>query len=200
MKILFATGNQSKIKRFFKELSDNGIELLSLNDINVNIDIEENGKDAIENAIIKAMAYYKETGMITMAMDDTLYLEGIPDKLQPGTHVRRVNGKRLNDEEMIEHYTKLAKKYGVDGKITARWIYGIALIKDNKINTYTWSKDDFYITDKRNDKLEKGYPLNSISINKKLNKYFTDITEEDKKIINQEETDVIEFIKNSIGE
>ena len=196
MKILFATGNQSKIKRFFKELSDNGIELLSLNDINVNIDIEENGKDAI----IKAMAYYKETGMITMAMDDTLYLEGIPDKLQPGTHVRRVNGKRLNDEEMIEHYTKLAKKYGVDGKITARWIYGIALIKDNKINTYTWSKDDFYITDKRNDKLEKGYPLNSISINKKLNKYFTDITEEDKKIINQEETDVIEFIKNSIGE
>lgn len=200
MKLLFATGNQSKIKRFFKELSDNGIELLSLNDINVNIDIEENGKDAIENAIIKAMAYYKETGMITMAMDDTLYLEGIPDKLQPGTHVRRVNGKRLNDEEMIEHYTKLAKKYGVDGKITARWIYGIALIKDNKINTYTWSKDDFYITDKRNDKLEKGYPLNSISINKKLNKYFTDITEEDKKIINQEETDVIEFIKNSIGE
>ena len=200
MKILFATGNQSKIKRFFKELSDNGIELLSLNDINVNIDIEENGKDAIENAIIKAMAYYKETGMITMAMDDTLYLEGIPDKLQPGTHVRRVNGKRLNDEEMIEHYTKLAKKYGVDGKITARWIYGIALIKDNKINTYTWSKDDFYITDKRNDKLEKGYPLNSISINKKLNKYFTDITEEDKKIINQEETDVIEFIKNIIGE
>ncbi len=200
MKILFATGNQSKIKRFFKELSDNGIELLSLNDINVNIDIEENGKDAIENAIIKAMAYYKETGMITMAMDDTLYLEGIPDKLQPGTHVRRVNGKKLNDEEMIEHYTKLAKKYGVDGKITARWIYGIALIKDNKINTYTWSKDDFYITDKRNDKLEKGYPLNSISINKKLNKYFTDITEEDKKIINQEETDVIEFIKNSIGE
>lgn len=200
MKLLFATGNQSKIKRFFKELSDNGIELLSLNDINVNIDIEENGKDAIENAIIKAMAYYKETGMITMAMDDTLYLEGIPDKLQPGTHVRRVNGKKLNDEEMIEHYTKLAKKYGVDGKITARWIYGIALIKDNKINTYTWSKDDFYITDKRNDKLEKGYPLNSISINKKLNKYFTDITEEDKKIINQEETDVIEFIKNSIGE
>ena len=59
MKILFATSNQSKINRFKKELSNNGIELISISDININLDIEENGKDAIENAIIKAKAYYE---------------------------------------------------------------------------------------------------------------------------------------------
>ncbi len=47
--------------------------------------------------------------MPTIGMDDTLYLEGVPDELQPGLFVRRVNGKALNDEEMIEYYTYLLK-------------------------------------------------------------------------------------------
>ena len=42
-------------------------------------------------------------------MDDTLYIEGVPKDLQPGLFVRRVNGKSLTDEEMIEHYTNLVK-------------------------------------------------------------------------------------------
>lgn len=37
--------------------------------------------------------------MPCMGMDDTLYLEGVPDDLQPGLFVRRVNGKSLTDEE-----------------------------------------------------------------------------------------------------
>ncbi len=48
------------------------------------------------------------------------------------------------------------------------------------------------------DKINPGYPLNTISISKKLNKYFTDITDEDKKAINENESDVIEFISNNI--
>ena len=198
MKILFATGNESKIKRFSKGLSKYDIDVISLKDLNLDLDIDENGKDAIENAIIKAKAYYNETDYPTIAMDDTLYLDGVPEDEQPGMFVRRVNGKRLNDEEMINHYSKLAKKYGKDGKITARWIYGLAIIKDGNISTYTWSKEDFYITDKRCDKLDIGYPLNSISVNIKLNKDFTDLTEEDKKEINQEEQDVVDFIATNV--
>lgn len=197
-KILFATGNESKSKRFSNGLLKHGIEVISLIDIDCNLDVEENGNSAIENAIIKAKAYYNETDFPTIAMDDTLYLDGVPEDEQPGMFVRRVNGKRLNDEEMIEHYSKLAKKYGKDGKLTARWIYGLAVINDGKVSTYTWSKEDFYITDKRNDKLDVGYPLNSISINIKLNKYFTDLTEEDKREIKQEENDVVDFIAKNV--
>ena len=198
MKILFATGNETKSKRFSLGLSKYDIDVISLKDINLDLDIEENGNNAIENAIIKAQAYYDATGMITMAMDDSLYIEGVPEKEQPGLYVRRVNGKRLNDEEMIEHYSNLAKKYGKNGKLVARWIYGLAIIKEGNINTYTWSKEDFFITDKRNNKLDVGYPLNSISINIKLNKYFTDLTSADKKEIKQEENDVVEFIKDNV--
>ena len=43
-------------------------------------------------------------------MDNSLFIEGIADSEQPGTHVRRINGKRLTDKEMIEYYTRASKK------------------------------------------------------------------------------------------
>lgn len=196
-KILFATTNPTKAKRFSDGLKKHDIEVISLKDLNIDIDVTEDGQTAIENAIIKAKAYYNESNMITMSMDDTLYIENIPNELQPGMYVRRVNGKRLTDEEMIEHYTNLVKKYGTDGKLTARWVYGLAIIKDGDIKTYTWSKEDFYLVDKPSSIINQGYPLNSISVNKKLNKYFTDIAREEKEN-NKEESDVIDFIYKNI--
>lgn len=200
IKILFATGNESKGKRFSLGLNKHNIEVLTLKDIKETIDVEENGKSAKENAIIKAKAYYEISKMPTMAMDDALYLDNVPDDVQPGLFVRRVNGKRLNDEELLNHFIDLVKKYGKDGKITARWKYGLAVIINGKLKTYEWSKEDFYLTDKVSDKSHIGYPLDSISINKTLNKYFTDITEEDKEQIKQNEDDVVDFIVKCVEE
>lgn len=196
-KILFATNNQSKINRFKDGLIKRNIELISLADLNLNIDVEENGKDAIENALIKARAYKDIVNMPVLAMDDNLFLEGVPDAEQPGTNVRRVQGKRLTDEEMLQHYISLVDRFGIDGKITARWIYGIAIINDKEY-TYTWSKSDFYLVNMSTVKRNVGYPLNSISINKKLNKYFTDMTEEDKLQSEEDESEIIDFIANSL--
>ena len=198
MKILFATGNESKSKRFSEGLLKKGFEVVTLKDINIELDIEENGKDAIENALIKARAYAKVVDMPVFAMDDNLYLENVPEEKQPGMYVRRVNGKRLNDKEMIEHYSNLVKEYGIDGKLVCRWVYGMAVVNYDKEYTYTWSKEDFYMVDKPSDKIDPGYPLNSISINKKLNKYFTDITEDDKRLVQEDESHVVDFIANSI--
>ncbi len=198
VKVLFATGNLTKSKRFSKGLLDKGIEVISLKDINEDIEINENGKDAVENALIKARAYSKVVNIPVFAMDDNLYIDNIPEDNQPGMYVRRVNGKRLDDSEMIEHYTNLVKKYGVDGKLTCRWVYGMAVIKDGKENTYSWSKDDFYMVDKPTEKVRPGYPLDSISVNKKLNKYFTDITVDDKHLMQEDESDVVDFIAKCI--
>ena len=200
IKVLFATGNETKAKRFSKGLQEKGIRVISLKDITTEREVEENGKDAIENALIKARAYSKIINIPVFAMDDNLYLENVPKEKQPGMYVRRVNGKRLNDHEMIEHYTNLVKKYGVDGKLTCRWVYGMAVINNGKESTYTWSKEDFYMVEKPSNKINPGYPLNTISINKKLNKYFTEITEEDKALLHEDESDVVEFIANSIKE
>lgn len=199
-KVLFATENESKAKRFKNEILKNNIEIITINDIEKKVDIEENGENAIENAIIKARAYAKLYDLPVFAMDDNLYIEKIPEDKQPGMYVRRVNGKRLNDDEMIKYYSNLAHEYGDDGKLTCRWIYGIAVINNGSLSTYSWSKEDFYIVDKPSNKINPGYPLNTISVNKKLNKYFTDITEDDKKIIKEDESDVIDFLCKNLYE
>ena len=197
-KVLFATGNIAKVKRFKDKLLDKGIELLSLKDLNISLNVEENGTSAIENALIKARAYKKEVDMPVMAMDDSLYLENVPENLQPGLFVRRVNDKSLTDEEMIEHYSNLVKDYGIDGAIVARWIYGLAIIKENTERTYTWSKNDFLLVDTPSKVVNPGYPLNSISKNIKLDKYFSEMTQEDQESVQEQEDDVIDFIAKNV--
>ena len=198
-KIVFATGNPTKAKRFSKGLLEYNIEVLSLKDLNVKLANDENGNTAIENALIKARECFEETNMPSIGMDDTLYLENVPNDKQPGLFVRRVNGKNLTDEEMIIHYTNLVKKYGKNGKLNCKWIYGLAVIDEfGNENTYSWYKDDFYMVDTPSDKINPGYPLNSISKYKSINKYFTDITDEDKELIKYDEDDVVKFIKDNV--
>ena len=198
-KIIFATGNPTKAKRFSKGLLNYDIEVLSLKDLNLKLEVEENGKNVIENALNKARECYKNAKMPTIGMDDSLYLEGVPDEMQPGLFVRRVNGKNLNDEEMLIHYKSLVSKYGKDGKLNCKWIYGLAVIDENgKESTYTWEKANFYMVSEVSEKINPGYPLNSISKYKALDKYFTDTTDEDLKLIEVNENHVVEFIKNHI--
>lgn len=197
-KVLFATGNESKGKRFQKGLLENGIEILTLNDIDKKIEIEETGKDGVENALIKARSYAEAVDMPVFAMDDNLYIEGIPAELQPGTCVRRINGKRLNDSEMLDYYTNLVNTYSKDGKLNCLWVYGIAVINNGKESTYSWSLDDFYLVSEKTTKVKKDYPLDSISIDKRNNKYFVDITDSEKKEIKRDESDVLNFLINHL--
>ena len=197
--IIFATSNESKSKRFSRGLKEHGIEVLSLKDIDIKLDVEENGDSAIENALIKARECYRLTKKPCMGMDDTLYMEGVPEEKQPGLFVRRVNGKSLTDEEALDYYTNLVKEYGVDGRINCKWIYGLAVINEKgEEATYTWSKDDFYMVSTKSNKINPGYPLNSISKYKRLDKYFTDVTDEDMKLLEVNESDVVDFIASHI--
>ena len=198
-KIVFATGNPSKAKRFSKGLLKHNIEVISLKDLDLTLDVEENGKNAIENALIKARECYKKTKMPSMGMDDTLYLENVPVEAQPGLFVRRVNGKTLNDEEMIEHYISLVKKYGQEGKLNCKWVYGLAVISGDGVeSTYTWEKNDFYMVDKPSTIVNPGYPLNTISKYKTIDKYFTEMTSEDKEKVKVNEDHVVDFIAKHI--
>lgn len=198
MKVLFATTNLAKIKKYKQILENKGIELITIRDLDFKLDVDESGKDAIENAQIKAKAYYDATKLPSIGMDNCLYIEELPEEKQPGTHVRRVNGKELSDYEMIEYYVNLVKEYG--GKLTAKWVYGIAICDSNGINQYTWSYDHFYLTDKICELRNPGYPLDSISIIPMFNKYLVEITNEEKKeSLKEDIDDVINFILNTLN-
>lgn len=198
MKVLFATTNPAKVKKYKAELEKRGIELLTLKDLDFELKVNENGKNAIENACIKAKTYYDATKIPTIGMDNNLFIEELSDKEQPGTHVRRINGKALNDEEMIEHYTNLVKNHG--GKLTAKWVYGMVIYTDKGYHEFSWNKDHFYFIDKPSTKINPGYPLDSISIIPEFNKYLVELNDEEKEQYKKNDNinDVIEFITRSI--
>lgn len=197
-KVLFATTNPAKVRGYKTKLEENGIELITIKDLGIKLNINENGKNAIENAYIKAKTYYEATKIPTIGMDNNLFIEELPPEKQPGVYVRRINGKELNDDEMIEHYTNLVKENG--GKLTAKWVYGMVICSDNGVKEYTWSKDHFYFVDKPSEKRNPGYPLDSISIMPEANKYFVELTQEDKALYkNKDNTaNIIKFITDNV--
>lgn len=198
MKVLFATTNPAKVKKYGEKLAKKNIELVTLKDLNLNLYVDESGKNAIENACIKAKTYYEATGITTIGMDNNLFIEELPEEKQPGTHVRRINGKELNDDEMIVYYTNLVRENGE--KLTAKWVYGMAIYNGKEIKTYTWSKDHFYFIDRPSLQRNPGYPLDSISIIPEFNKYLVELTDEERKKYKEQKSneEVINFITSNI--
>ena len=185
MKLLFGTNNPAKLEVMRKRLSSLPIQLLSLNDFpQTPPDVPETGNTPLENARQKAKAYYKTFQIPVFSCDSGLYFENVPDEIQPGVHVRTVNGTYLTDEEMVAYYSGLAKQYG---NLTAGYENAICLVMDWEHiyeATYPTPPDNkFLITDKPGKILQKGFPLDSLSIHIKTGKYFNDLPEEKREEI-----------------
>lgn len=178
MKIIFGTGNIAKLKAMKDELKNLDIDLLGLKDLGDSWpDIEESGRDPLENARIKAHAYYDIVHMPVFSCDSGLYIEGLEDDLQPGIHVRNVQGKRLTDDEMIEYYGNIANKHG--GTCVARYQNAICFVK-SKTEVYEYYGEEiwgekFMLSAIPHPLREEGFPLNSLSIHMESGKYYNDL-------------------------
>ena len=74
-KIIFATTNEGKMKEIRMIMADLNVELCSLKDMGIKVDIEEDGKTFEENAIIKAKAICEMTGEMVLADDSGLEVD-----------------------------------------------------------------------------------------------------------------------------
>lgn len=199
MKYLLATTNKAKIRYYGTKLRERGIEILTLEDLKIECEVDETGKNPIENAIIKARAYNKLSDIPTIALDEGLFLDGVPDNIQPGTHVRRVNGKRLNDVEMIEHYIDLVNRYGENGVLKGYFLKGVAIVHQDSTYSFDYKANRLF-TNKRSKVIDEGYPLASIQIISLLNKFKSELTADEEKItMDVEQKDIFEFILNTIS-
>lgn len=182
MRLLFATGNENKyqlMKRRLKEIEE--VEVIIPKHIDLKINVEEDGETAEENAIKKAKAYYEKTKLPIIAEDSGLWVENFSKAEQPGLFVKRINGKEdLTDEEILKCYIEKLNKVG--GKSNARYKTGIAVInEDGKIFSKTVDEKIFILTANKNNKgYIKGGFLDVISYDPISNKYFNELTEEEK--------------------
>lgn len=198
MKLLYGTNNQAKLESMKRVTNQLGIEIYGFCDLrnmpdfkNVKLpDIEETGKNPLENAIIKAKEYYKILRIPLFSCDSGLYFENVDEDLQPGTYVRRVRGKELSDVQMVEYYGNLAKNHG--GKLVAKYKNAICLILgENQMFTRMDESIEigpFYMVDKPHEKIVPGFPLDALSVDIETGKYFQDMDENlavDKSVIEQ---------------
>ena len=182
MKILYGTTNKAKIDVMKRVVKSLGIELISLNDLEGELPvIEENGKNPLENARIKAETYYAMFKLPVFSCDSGLYFDELDDEEQPGVYVRRVNGKELNDEEMIEYYSSLAKQHG--GILTGRYRNGIYFIVDEKTiyssMDLSLATEPFLLSEIPHKKRVEGFPLDSLSKDIATGEYYYDLKEKD---------------------
>lgn len=124
-KIIFATGNEGKMKEIRRILADPQLEILSLKDAGIHADIDENGKTFEENAMIKAEAICKMTGEIVLADDSGLEIDYL--NKEPGIYSARYAGEDTSYD--IKNQMLLDRLQGVPKeKRTARFVCAIAAV------------------------------------------------------------------------
>ena len=123
--ILFATGNENKMKEIRMILADLGMPIRSMKEAGIDIDIVEDGSTFEENAIIKATEIAKLTGDIVLADDSGLEIDYL--NKEPGIYSARYAG--VDTSYDIKNQMLLDRLEGVaDEKRTARFVCVIACV------------------------------------------------------------------------
>ena len=125
MKLIFATGNENKMREIREILAGRGYEILSMKEAGIDIDVEENGKTFSENALIKARAISEASGELVLADDSGLEIDALGG--EPGIYSARYMG---HDTSYVEKNNNLIQRLeGVpDEKRTARFVCAMAAV------------------------------------------------------------------------
>lgn len=183
-RIIIASNNQGKINEFKKILSDLNLEVLSLKDMGINIDVEEDGLTFEENAKKKSVEIYKELikkgedNFIVISDDSGLevdYLNG-----EPGVFSARYAGEHGNDKKNNEKLLLNLKGVKFEDR-SARFICQLALINDkNEYRAIKGSVDGYIIEE---EKGLEGFGYDPLFLYEPLSKTFAELSMEEKNRI-----------------
>ncbi len=124
-KIVFATGNEGKMREVRLILKDLGLPVLSMKEAGVSLDIEENGTTFAENAMIKAKAVWQQTGGIVLADDSGLVVDYLGG--EPGVYSARYLGEdtsyEIKNQAIIDRLADAKEE-----ERTARFVSAIAAV------------------------------------------------------------------------
>jgi XTP/dITP diphosphohydrolase len=130
-KLLVATRNSGKVREFSRMLSamnfDVAFEVVGLDDLGVDLDVEETGVTFRENAVLKARAYAKASGVLTLADDSGLVVDALDGA--PGVNSARYGGPKLDDEGRVQLLLDNLKDVRGWNR-TARFVAVLALVGD----------------------------------------------------------------------
>lgn len=127
-RIIFATGNAGKMKEIRMILADMGLEILSMKEAGICVEVEENGATYEENALIKARAIAadsKAADAVVLADDSGLEVDYL--NCEPGIYSARYMGEdtpySVKNANLIERLNGVAEE-----NRTARFVCAIAAV------------------------------------------------------------------------
>lgn len=100
-RLLVATRNAGKLIEYAEMLADFDVDWVTLDDVGITLNVEETGATFEANAILKAIAYAKASGLITMAEDSGLEVDALDGA--PGIFTARYGGPGLSNVERYEY-------------------------------------------------------------------------------------------------
>ncbi|MGN0278812.1 MAG: XTP/dITP diphosphatase [Lachnospiraceae bacterium] len=122
-KIIFATGNEGKMREIRAILGDMDAEICSMKEAGIQTDIIEDGRTFEENAIIKAKTIAAQTDAIVLADDSGLEIDYL--NKEPGIYSARYMGE--DTPYSVKNKNLIDRLAGVpDEKRTARFVCAIA--------------------------------------------------------------------------
>lgn len=183
-KIIFATGNAGKMREIKKILSDlkmqgEPVEILSMKEVGIELDIQEDGKSFEENALIKAKAVASVAkDAIVLADDSGLEIDYL--NKEPGIYSARYMGEDTSYHEknmnLLERLKDVPKE-----KRTARFVCAIAcVLPDGNVFTETATIEGLIGYE---EKGENGFGYDPIFIVPSYGKSTAQLTEEEKNQI-----------------
>ena len=143
-KIVFATGNKDKMREIREIMADVDVEVVSMKEAEISVDVVEDGTTFEENALIKARAIAEFTDAIVLADDSGLEIDYL-DKA-PGVYSARFMGE--DTSYVIKNQALIDKLDGVEKeKRTARFVCAIAAVLPDKSELVVRETMEGYIGD-----------------------------------------------------
>ncbi len=179
-KLIIASRNSAKVdyyRHLFTGIVGNIIGLCDTKIVGKPVEV---GETAENNAEIKARFYSAQTDFPVFCEDEALYVDFLPNNRQPGTHVRRINGKdEVTDGELLAYWEGLIRTVP-ENKRTGRWhiAYCLALNDQTKIVSMDHEILFFYPASKIRI---PGWPMSSLEGSAKLRKPNSERTEVEKQ-------------------
>lgn len=124
-KLIFATGNQGKMREIRSIMNDMDFEILSMKEAGIEAVINEDGNSFEENALIKARAVWEKCHALVLADDSGLEIDYL--NKEPGIYSARYMGEdtsyHIKNANLIERLAGAE-----DAKRTARFVCAVAAV------------------------------------------------------------------------
>ncbi len=179
-RLILGSGNRAKLEMVRDILAPLEVEVVGAGEIGLHLQVEEDGTTPQANARRKALAYVRPAGEPVLAIDNALYLEGLPPEEQPGMHVRRIPGSkgRPSDAAMLRYYRDLIRRLG--GEVRGVWLFAVALAHPDGRLDETIIETPRRFVARPSPILLPGYPLESLQIDPQTGRYISEMSEEER--------------------